>query len=80
MTVVAISVGFVFSGALMTETVFSFQGMGKLLYDSIIGNDFNVAMVCLMLSVFMVLLMSLFADLLYGWLDPRISLGTKETV
>lgn len=74
-TVTAISIGFVFSGALLTETVFSYQGMGKLLYDAIIANDFNVAMICLMLSILMVLFMSTVADIFYGIADPRISVG-----
>lgn len=76
-TVCAISFGFVFSGALLTETVFSYQGMGKLLYDAIIANDFNVAMICLMLTILMVLVMSSVADILYGFADPRISIGKE---
>jgi peptide/nickel transport system permease protein len=63
----------VFSGALITETIFAYQGAGKLLYDSIISNDFNVAMVSFTISVSMVLLMNLVADILYGVADPRIS-------
>lgn len=72
-TVVALSMSSLFSGAIITETVFSYQGVGKLLYDAIIGNDFNVAMVSFMISVGMVLLMNLVADILYGIADPRIS-------
>ncbi len=72
-TVIAINFSFIFSGAIITETIFSYQGVGKLVYDSIIANDFNVAMVSFMISVMMVLFMSLVADLLYGFLDPRIS-------
>ena len=41
-TVIALSLSTVFSGALLTETVFAYQGVGKLVYDSIMGNDFNV--------------------------------------
>lgn len=73
-TVVALSMGGIFSGALITETLFSYQGAGKLVYESILGNDYNVAMISLLVSVTMVLLMSLIADLLYAWVDPRISL------
>lgn len=74
-TVVAISFSFIFSGAIITETVFAYQGVGKLVYDSVIANDFNVAMVAFMISIAMVLLMNLVADILYGYLDPRISYG-----
>jgi peptide/nickel transport system permease protein len=72
-TVIAIAFGSVFSGAIITEQVFAFQGAGKLVLDSITSNDFNVAMVSFNISVFMVLLTSLFADILYGFADPRIS-------
>lgn len=72
-TVVALSLSTIFSGALLTETVFAYQGVGKLVYDSIMGNDFNVAMVSFVISVSMVLVMNLVADILYGFVDPRIS-------
>lgn len=72
-TILALSISSIFSGAIITETVFAYQGVGKLTYDSIIGNDFNVAMVSFIISVAMVLFMNLVADLLYGVADPRIS-------
>jgi peptide/nickel transport system permease protein len=72
-TILALSFSSLFSGALITETVFAYQGVGKLVYDSIIGNDFNVAMISFMISVSMVLLFNLIADILYGVADPRIS-------
>jgi peptide/nickel transport system permease protein len=72
-TIVTLSFSGIFSGAILTETVFSYQGVGKLVYDSIIGNDFNVAMVACIISVSMVLTMNLLADILYGFADPRIS-------
>lgn len=72
-TILALSLGSVFSGATITETVFAYQGVGKLVYDSIIANDFNVAMVSFMISVSMVLVFNLVADLMYGFADPRIS-------
>jgi peptide/nickel transport system permease protein len=72
-TVLALSLASLFSGAILTETVFAYQGVGKLVYDSIIGNDFNVAMVSFIISVTMVLLMNLLADIAYGFADPRIS-------
>lgn len=72
-TILALSISSLFSGALITETVFAYQGVGKLTYDSIIGNDYNVAMVSFIISVAMVLLMNLVADLMYGVADPRIT-------
>lgn len=72
-TVVALSFSTLFSGAVITETVFAYRGVGSLVLESIQSNDFNVAMVSFMISVTMVLVMNLVADLLYGFADPRIS-------
>lgn len=72
-TITAISISSVFSGALITETLFAYPGVGRLIYTSIISNDFNVAMISFIISIAMVLLMNLVADLLYGVVDPRIS-------
>ena len=74
-TVLALSFGTLFSGALITETMFSYLGMGKLIYDSIIGNDYNLALVSLLFATGLVLTGNLLADLAYAWLDPRISYG-----
>jgi len=73
-TVVALEFPRLASGAVITETVFSYQGAGKLMYDSIIGNDFNVAMCSFMITSFLVLFMNLVADVMYAYLDPRIVL------
>jgi peptide/nickel transport system permease protein len=72
-TVLALEFGTLFSGALVTETVFARPGMGKLIYDAILGNDFNLALVALLLATLVTLLGNLLADLAYGWLDPRIT-------
>ena len=72
-TIVALSFGGLFSGALITETMFSYLGMGKLIYDSILGNDFNLALIGLLFATLVTLLANLAADLCYAWLDPRIS-------
>ena len=71
-TIVALSLSTLFSGAVITETLFSYQGVGKLVFDSISGNDFNVAMVSFIITIGMVLVMNLAADILYAYLDPRI--------
>lgn len=72
-TIIALSFSGLFSGAILTETVFAYQGVGKLVYDSIMANDYNVAMISFIISVSMVLIMNLLADILYGFADPRIS-------
>jgi peptide/nickel transport system permease protein len=72
-TIVALSFSTLFSGAIITETVFAYDGVGRLVFLSIQRNDFNVAMVAFMISVSWVLLMNFAADLLYGLADPRIT-------
>ena len=74
-TVLALDFGALFSGALVIEQIFTYQGMGKLIYDSILGSDFNVALVGLLFATALTLISNLAADLVYGWLDPRIAYG-----
>jgi peptide/nickel transport system permease protein len=73
-TVMALSFGTLFSGALVTETMFAIPGMGKTIYDAILGNDYNLALTGLLFATLVTLLSNLAADLAYGWLDPRIAL------
>jgi len=71
-TILALDLGTLFGGALITETVFAWLGMGKAIYDAIMGNDYNLALVGLLLATATVLVANLLADLAYAWLDPRI--------
>ncbi len=73
-TVMALSFGGLFSGALITETMFAQPGMGKMIYDAILGNDYNLALTGLLFATLVTLLSNLAADLAYAWLDPRIAL------
>ena len=72
-TIVALNFGVLFSGALITETMFGWLGMGKTIYDAILGNDYNLALVGLLFATLTTLLANLIADLCYAWLDPRIT-------
>jgi peptide/nickel transport system permease protein len=71
-TILALDFGALFSGALITETMFSWLGMGKTIYDAIMGNDYNLALLGLMIATALVLACNLLADLAYAWLDPRV--------
>ena len=73
-TVMGLSFGTLFSGALITETMFAQPGMGKMIYDAILGNDFNLALTGLLFATLVTLLSNLATDLAYAWLDPRIAL------
>lgn len=75
-TMIALSFGSLFSGALVVETTFAYLGVGKLIYDSVLGSDFNLALLALMLATLVTLASNLAADLAYAWLDPRISYDT----
>jgi peptide/nickel transport system permease protein len=75
-TVVALGVGTLFGGAVITETVFVWHGMGEYLIKNGIGNnDVNVVLGWLLISAFFVVVFNLVADLLYAVLDPRIRLA-----
>jgi peptide/nickel transport system permease protein len=73
-TVIALSFGGLFSGALITETMFAYPGMGKLIFDAVMGNDYNLALAGLLFATLVTLLANLGADLAYVALDPRITL------
>jgi peptide/nickel transport system permease protein len=64
--------GNMLSGAIITETVFQIQGIGKLAYESISRNDFAVVQAVLLLVACFYILLVLIGDLLNAWLDPRL--------
>jgi peptide/nickel transport system permease protein len=74
-TVVAIDTGAVFGGAIITEKVFSWQGMGQLLIQGVETSDLNILLAWLMVTSVFVVLFNLIADVLYAVLDPRIRYG-----
>jgi len=72
-TLISLQVPTIFAGALITEQIFRVPGIGSLLISSILANDTPVVMAITFVFSALVVLFSLIADLLYGWLDPRIS-------
>jgi len=72
-TLVALTMPQVFGGAIITEQIFRIPGIGSLLIDAILRNDTPVIMAVTFVFSCLVILFNLIADLLYGWLDPRIS-------
>ncbi len=77
-TIIALDFGNLFSGALITETIFAYPGMGKLIFEAVMGNDFNLALVALLFATFFTLLGNFLADVAYAKLDPRIRLGDRR--
>ncbi|HET7056548.1 MAG TPA: ABC transporter permease [Thermomicrobiales bacterium] len=74
LTVVAIDIPLYLTGAVVTETVFSWPGMGRLFFDSLTKRDYPVLMGILLLGAVLIVIGNLLADVLYAVLDPRISL------
>ena len=72
-TLMALQMPAVFGGAIVTEQIFRIPGIGSLLIDAILRNDTPVIMAVTFVFSCLVILFNLIADLLYGWLDPRIS-------
>ncbi len=71
-TVIALDLPTLFSGALFTETIFSWPGMGRLFYDSALRFDYALLMGIIMVNAALIILSNLAADVVYGCLDPRI--------
>jgi len=74
-TLVALQMPAIFGGAIVTEQIFRVPGIGSLLISAILANDTPVIMAVTFVFACLVVLFNLIADVLYGWLDPRITLG-----
>src|SRR5579872_1102037 len=72
-TVIGLQIGALIEGAIITEQIFFWPGVGKLVVDSINGRDYPVVQAVVLLSALSYMLSTLLVDIVYGWLDPRIS-------
>jgi len=71
-TVVGLQLGYLLGGAVVTETVFAWPGIGRLVVQSILARDFPVVQTCVLILALTFVLINLVTDLLYSFLDPRI--------
>jgi peptide/nickel transport system permease protein len=71
-TLIALDFGFIFSGALFVEIIFSMNGMGTLIFDALIARDYPVLQGSFLVITLTLIAANFVADLLYGWLDPRV--------
>ncbi len=71
-TLIGISVPTIVTGAFITETIFSWPGIGRLGVDAVTGRDYPVIMAVTMLSALLIVVGNLLADIAYAWVDPRI--------
>ncbi|HXM55715.1 MAG TPA: ABC transporter permease [Candidatus Dormibacteraeota bacterium] len=76
-TILGLDIPHLFTGAVVTETIFAWPGMGRLFYDSLVARDYPVEMGLLMVTAALIIAGSLVADLAYAALDPRIRLGAR---
>jgi peptide/nickel transport system permease protein len=74
-TVIGLQVGALFSGAVVTETVFSWPGIGRLMVQAISTRDFPIDQATVMIVAVIFVVVNLIVDLTYAWLDPRIKYG-----
>ncbi|HBY96762.1 MAG: ABC transporter permease [Ardenticatenaceae bacterium] len=71
-TIVGLSIGMMLGGAVITETVFAWPGMGRLAIQAISNRDFPVVQSFVIFTAVVILVINLIVDLLYTWIDPRI--------
>lgn len=71
-TILGLQLGAVLTGSIITETIFSWPGVGRLLIQSINFRDYPMVQGCILLIAITYVAMNLLTDVLYGWLDPRI--------
>lgn len=74
-TVTGLTIGTMVGGAVMTETVYAWPGIGRLIYDSVSAMDYPVLQGAFLVLAIAVVLMNIITDLIVAWLDPRIKLG-----
>lgn len=71
-SIIAINLGLVVAGAVLTETVFSWPGVGRLIYDAILNRDYPILQGAFIIVTVSVVLANFIADVIYGYLDPRV--------
>jgi peptide/nickel transport system permease protein len=74
-TVAVFTIPGLFGGAIITETVFNWPGMGRLFFDALGRNDYPVSMAILLITAFLTVVATLLGDVLYTLVDPRIKLS-----
>jgi peptide/nickel transport system permease protein len=76
-TLLGLQLGVLLGGAVITETVFSWPGIGKLTIDSIMKRDYPVVQACVLLISLTYVVVNMLTDMVYAWIDPRIRIGGR---
>jgi peptide/nickel transport system permease protein len=71
-TIVGLQTGILLSGAILTETIFAWPGIGKWIYDAIAGRDYPIVQGGTLVIAFVFVMINLLVDISYAFLDPRI--------
>ncbi len=74
-TQLTLSIGFVFGGSVLIESIFVYRGIGQILVSAVSGRDYPVMQGCFLITTASVVFANLLADLLYGYVDPRVRVG-----
>ncbi len=77
-TLLGLQLGVLLGGAVITETVFSWPGIGKLTIDSIMKRDYPVVQACVLLISLTYVVVNMLTDIIYAWVDPRIRIGGRS--
>jgi len=75
LTLVGLQLGALLGGAVITETVFAWPGVGSLLIEAIRGRDYPVVQGCVLLISLTYVIVNTATDVVYAWIDPRIRIG-----
>ena len=71
-TMTALNFVILLNGTVVTETIFAYSGVGRLVVDSIYARDFPMIQTCVMIASMIFIFTNLFVDIIYGYIDPRI--------
>jgi peptide/nickel transport system permease protein len=71
-TIIAMNIAFILGGAIQLETLFSWKGLGQLMYLALDKRDFPMLQGCFLISTLAVILANFIMDILYGFIDPRV--------
>src|SRR6058998_2725898 len=77
-TIIGAELAFLMGGLVVTETVFTLNGLGRFIVDAILRRDIPVVQTMVLMTAFIIVFVNLIVDLFYAWLDPRISYGTAK--
>jgi peptide/nickel transport system permease protein len=78
-TIIAIRLGFMISGSLLTETVFAWPGLGLTIYQAVNSRDYPILQGAFLIITILVVLSNFIAEIIYGYFDPRVRTGFQQS-